>query len=605
MTTQELTLKYTLEGDFEDQYRDYLSGLLLVTGGITSLVVGVQVTYSPNAQLLPWLLIAAMSGISFFMIRHKHVTLALWTYLIGLSGALNLQIAFNEIQASTYLIMLLPLMLSTLLLDTKSMIRFSVGTVGSIALITLTRVPISTLLQLLGLPTLLGLTLIVIAYINKQNIMELVHWATDSQQKDANRAEIFYQQREELKDLLLQLQHANAQLEIMNIKLDEAQRKTEQVSKAKSIFLSNMSHELRTPLNVVIGYASSMLDMPQIYEHIPLPKTYRSDVQLIKENGQYLVGLINDILDLSKIEAGHLKLRCAPVNVADLCKGVISTSLGLLKGKPVQIRPDFTADLPKVWADSLRVRQITLNLMSNAIKFTETGSVTLAARVEGDFLRISVTDTGIGIPENALQTIFDRFQQASQDTERHYGGTGLGLDISKQLSVMHGGDLSVQSKVGKGSTFSFTLPLATPEQLGDAFSEEVIDHNIELFEPGLVNEIHTVLLVEDDVNTRVMLRRTLESQNYVVVDTHDGAQAIELVGSLLPSLVILDINLPHKDGWEILQAIKANEETAAIPVIICTVDEADGRSDDMGAALHIRKPLNPEDLLIDVEKILA
>lgn len=605
MTTQDVMLNYTLDSDFEDQNRVYLTGLLTFTAVVTPLIFGVQFVSLPILYLLPWLVVAAMSGVAYLVARINHLPLASWVYLSGFSVALCIYIIINAPDPAIFLLMLIPIALATLLLETEGMIWFAVLTVASLCGITALKTSLGTMIELMLLPSIVAGTLVAIARINKYNNLQIVNWATDSQQKNARRAEIFYEQREQLKDALLQIQHANAQLEIMNVRLDEAQRKTELISKAKSIFLSNMSHELRTPLNVVIGYASSMLDMPQIYNNVRLPEVFRDDIRLIQENGQYLVGLINDILDLSKIESGKLKLHCSPVNVADLCKGVISTSLGLLKGKPVQIRPNFADDLPKVWADPLRVRQIALNLMSNAIKFTETGSVTLSAQLDGQFIRVSVTDTGIGIPENVLKTIFDRFQQASEDTDKHYGGTGLGLDISKQLSLMHGGDLTVQSKEGQGSTFSFTLPLATPEQLVEEEVDQPTDSAIQMFEPQLIDELYTVLLVEDDVNTRGMMRRVLESKDYVVVDTHDGEEALELVISLLPSLIILDINLPNVDGWEILKSLKADPETAAIPVIVCTADEADGQAHERGAALHIHKPIDPESLLVSVEGILS
>jgi signal transduction histidine kinase len=171
------------------------------------------------------------------------------------------------------------------------------------------------------------------------------------------------------------------------------------------------------------------------------------------------VELINDILDLSKIEAGKLDLHCSSIDLADVMLNVVATAVGLLKDKPVQIRQEFDDTLPRVWADPNRLRQICLNLMSNAIKFTTSGSVTLTARGEGDFVRISVIDTGIGIPEEALATIFNRFEQVQHDTDQQYGGTGLGLNISKQLCMMQGGELTVQSVVGQGSTFSFTIPV--------------------------------------------------------------------------------------------------------------------------------------------------
>jgi CheY-like chemotaxis protein len=271
------------------------------------------------------------------------------------------------------------------------------------------------------------------------------------------------------------------------------------------------------------------------------------------------------------------------------------------------LRPDFPDDLPEVWADPLRARQITLNLMSNAIKFTESGSVTLSARAEGDFVRISVSDTGIGIPEAALATIFDRFQQAEHDTDKRYGGTGLGLDISKQLTVMHGGEMTVQSVVGQGSTFSFTLPVSKEAQIEPARSLGELGEEVAIFAPSSrpAAEPQIILVVEDEVSMRDMLRRTLEAAGHAVVDTHDGSQALELAAALLPSLIILDVRLPETSGWEVLQSLKDTPDTASIPVIVCTVDEDSQRAMALGASLYLRKPIIPEEVLAAVQRVIA
>jgi signal transduction histidine kinase len=197
------------------------------------------------------------------------------------------------------------------------------------------------------------------------------------------------------------------ELSSANMKLMEAQRKAEDANRAKSLFLSNMSHELRTPLNVIIGYSHSMLVMPQMFNNVPMPEVYRPYLKLIKDNGHYLIGLINDILDLSKIEAGKLELVCTHVDLPEIFRGVLATATGLLKDKSLQLRPDYPEDLPIVWADPIRVRQIILNLLSNAIKFTNSGSVTLKAEVSDRWVAISVIDTGIGIPEEGRTAIFE------------------------------------------------------------------------------------------------------------------------------------------------------------------------------------------------------
>lgn len=259
---------------------------------------------------------------------------------------------------------------------------------------------------------------------------------------------------------------ANEQtLREINEKLLAAQQRAEQASQAKSIFLSNMSHEMRTPLNVLIGYASSILNQSAIYAGIPLPDIYRKDVRVMQDNAEYILRLINDLLDLSKIEAGRFKLRCSEVDLTALLYEILLDSAGLVKDKPIRVASCFTEPLPPVWADPVRVRQIVLNLLSNAIKFTRAGSVSLETALETSQdgisrVRVSVIDTGIGIAEGEIPRLFERYQQADSDPGWRHGGTGLGLHISKQLAQMHGGDLVVTSKLGQGSCFSFTLPLA-------------------------------------------------------------------------------------------------------------------------------------------------
>ncbi|MEP7284780.1 MAG: ATP-binding protein [Chloroflexota bacterium] len=383
-----------------------------------------------------------------------------------------------------------------------------------------------------------------------------------------------------------------------------AQQRAEQANKAKSLFLSNMSHELRTPLNIVIGYTSAMLDRPTMYDNVPLPPVYAKDIRLIKENGYHLIGLINDILDLSKIEAGKLELQCAPTNLIDIFRGVFATSVGLVKDKPIQIRADFPDQLPIVWADATRVRQIILNLMANAIKFTDRGSVTLSARAEDRGVKISVSDTGIGIPEKALAHIFDRFQQANQDTSKYYGGTGLGLDISKQLCEMHGDNLTVESVFGQGSIFSFALPLVHGQ---DAVSSTVPEPSIStsrLFSSNIpVTLAPTVMLIDSDISTCDLIRQSLQSLEAIVISTNAGANAFDMALGMLPDVIVLDVQLPTTNGWHILKALKENLETCSIPVIVCGSAADQDRALSDNAALYVTKPIDPQHILSAIKAV--
>jgi signal transduction histidine kinase len=353
--------------------------------------------------------------------------------------------------------------------------------------------------------------------------------------------------------------------------LEHARAQAVEASNAKSVFLSNMSHELRTPLNMVIGYTSSMLNMPQMYLNIPLPEIYKPDIELIRSNGMYLLDLINDILDLSKIEAGQFEVQFEAFNLVMILNGVIATSVGLIKNKPIQITPDYETDLPHVWGDPMRIRQILLNLMTNAIKFTSTGSVVLSAKYVDNHIQISVTDTGAGISPDVQKRIFDRFQQARK--EDAIQGTGLGLDISQHLAQLHHTEITIESAIGKGSTFNFILSTATADQLTTTLPRRgAVETTVKVFENKVWTYTPTVLIVEHDADKRQSLHTIFENANYVVVETHSAEDAVLLSNSLLPELIVLDNDLVLTQELSLLEQLKTNPETSQIPVLLLALN---------------------------------
>ncbi len=608
-------MKYTqsvlpndLSEDLRDERGDALNTVLFISS-IISLLVYVTLsqfnqTGSVNIQPNGFLVLFACTIVSYVVLKRKRIDMAAYLFITGLTFSLALQLAYMGANATIYALLIIPIGLSSLVLEYSEM---SIVT----TLVSLSAVIFTSFSMGLGpaivpslIPIALYCTIAGIIYLKNYQSDERIRWTLDNQRKDNRRAEMFYDQSEQLQKAYLEVQHYSSKLELVNKQLAEAQKQAEQASKAKSTFLSNMSHELRTPLNVIIGYSNSMLNMPKMFQNKKLSDAHRPFVQLIEENGHYLVGLISDVLDLGKIEAGKLELHREATELPSLFRGVMATSVGLLKGKPVQLRSDFPENLPVIWADPMRVRQIILNLMSNALKFTESGSVTLTARTDGDFVKISVVDTGIGIPESALAVIFDRFQQAENDTDKKYGGTGLGLDISKQLSLMHGGNLNVTSEVGRGSVFTVTLPIAAEQVAGEHGSTPRLDTDMQIFESAVDSEQEMILLVEDDMNTRRLLRTILEQANYVVVDTNTGEEALDLAGGLLPAAIILDVYLPDISGWDVLQMLKQNPETAIIPVVVCTADEDRLPQDDLYPSYYLRKPAKPEALLNKVDQAL-
>ncbi len=596
---------FDVNEDLNEQRYDNLFLVWMVTLMLGGLLFAVAVNVGLSSLHI-WVCLGLTVALTYALRHRNHLNSASWVYLLGMTALPIMQVlAYGPIESVPFELILI-VIIAKHIRDRQSTINFAVLAFGGTFIAALITSDLAIAATFMAIPAFIAFILAAGNFLDEMGIIDILYWARDIQSKDADRAEMFYEQKVQLSEAMLQLQHANSTLEILNDRLEVAQQRAENASQAKSVFLSNMSHELRTPLNIVIGYTSSMLTVPQMFENVPLPQIYRPYIKLVEENGHYLLGLINDILDLSKIEAGKLELHPAPVELPDLLRGTLSTTIGLLKDKPLQLKPDFPDNLPTVWADPLRVRQIILNLVSNAIKFTHTGSVTLFAHVEGDFVRIGVTDTGIGIPEKALATIFDRFQQAEHDTDKHYGGTGLGLDISKQLSLMHGGDLTVTSVVDQGSTFSFILPLLQPEHVVVEQPFETINDTVHVFDRNdvVVPESQVILLVEDEVSTREAIHTMLETAGYVVIDASDGEGAFELAAGLLPDLIMLDAYLPGMDGWEMLKQLKGNPETATIPVIMVSNTPDTQLAYDLGAELMLQKPVEADDIIACIQTIL-
>ena len=586
------------------ELEDYVSDVLQTAYYITFSVVFLAAALFPVQQMSILSLFALLVGLglSAFLRTHAKLSAASVTYIGSLIVAITLLIVDQGLSDHHIFLLLLPVIAASALLNERGSLY--TATVVMIIMFTTAwaRANLMATFHFAFIPVLTCLLLAAVNASNSRNLLGLVEWAIDIQGKDTQRAEAFYIQREKLSEALLKLRHANSALEHINAKLEQTNRKLEeaeqvalQASQAKSTFMSNMSHELRTPLNVIIGYSSSMLNMPQMFNDVSLPTVYREYVELIENSGHYLLELINDTLDLSKIEAGRLALRPENITLPLLLKGVIASSIGLVKDKPILVRPQFDDLLPSVYADPTRVRQILLNLLSNAIKFTASGSVTVSAVVDGELMYISVTDTGIGIPEYALGHIFDRYQQAESDTDKRYGGTGLGLDISKQLSLLHGGDLTVKSVLGRGSTFTFTLPLARSplatriqQETSFAFRSNTVA-NEETYLDLLL-----VLLVEDQTVLREVIRKTLEASGYHVLVTSDSRETTEMADALLPALVILDTNLEGVEGWDIYRQLRINPQTETIPIILCTDNLPTDCPPDV---LCLSKPITPETIL--------
>ena len=374
------------------------------------------------------------------------------------------------------------------------------------------------------------------------------------------------------------------ELKVTNVRIREA-------NAHKSVFLASMSHELRTPLNAVLGFSELLLDAPQ--RNFSLEQQRRF-LQQIHNSGKHLLGLINDILDLAKVEAGHMELRVQTVAVAGVLDQVMSTVEPLAAQK--QIRLSATADgAGDVAADPGKLKQMLLNLVSNAIKFTpEGGSVAVAARRLPDRMEVAVTDSGIGIAQKDLERIFREFQQVDSGIGRQQQGTGLGLSLTRRFAALHGGDVTVVSTPGKGSTFTLTLPLHAVAQAAASSAPPVVDlpgENVDAERP-------LVLVVEDDSAAAELIIHQLDQAGFRSEVIPLGADVLQRARVLKPIAITLDILLPDSDGWQVLSRLKHDPATSAIPVIVVSIVDEPGIGIALGALDYFVKPVDTK-LLAD------
>ncbi len=372
--------------------------------------------------------------------------------------------------------------------------------------------------------------------------------------------------------------------------LVRAKEEAERSNKFKDQFLSTMSHELRTPLNAVIGFSDLLTEE----QYGPLNDRQKRYVNHIRTGGKHLLRLINDILDLSKIQAGRLQLAIESVPVNVWFTDVVDT-LRPLADKKSQTLVEHASSNLSARADSTRLKQILMNLLGNAIKFTpEGGRIELAAQQIGDIVRIEVRDSGPGIPPEEQQRIFDAFYRLCQ-SEKGAEGTGLGLAITRRLVELHGGQLGIESQLGSGSCFYFTLPVvATPEVQKTQGSRP----NLE------VGEGRKILVVEDDPAAAHILQSHLLSAGYDVVLCNQPQHAVEMAAELHPSVVTLDIVMKPLNGWELLPNLKSDPRTATIPVIVVTIVDQPGMGALLGADEYIVKPVEKAALLTAMQRCL-
>ena len=376
---------------------------------------------------------------------------------------------------------------------------------------------------------------------------------------------------------------ARLKLEEKNKDLVESQKAAEAANEAKSTFLANMSHELRTPLNAIIGYSEMLIEDAEDENEDFIP-----DLDKINSSGKHLLGLINDILDLSKVESGKMELFIEEFDLEKVLNEVVSTIKPLVEKNNNTLNLSINTDTKSISADITKIRQILLNLLSNATKFTNEGEIAITVNDNPgnqSLIDFQISDSGIGMTSEQVDKVFKPFTQADEKTTRKFGGTGLGLTITKMFSEMMGGGITLSSVINEGTTFTVTIPkiVIDPKKL----KEEAKENSQTTTEGSF-----TILVIDDDPNAQELMKKFLLKENYMVLQATSGHDGLDLAAKHLPDLITLDVMMPEMDGWEVLAALQNNETTKNIPVIMLTLANEPDIGYSLGATDYLTKPVD-------------
>lgn len=395
--------------------------------------------------------------------------------------------------------------------------------------------------------------------------------------------------------------------------------KEKEIDNMKTDFISTVSHELRTPLTSVLGFAK-IIKRRLNDDIFPQVKTEDKKIQkainqvegnigIIISEGERLTKLINDVLDIAKMEAGKIEWKKEALSIGEIIERAATATYALFEQKGLRLVKDIEDGLPEIIGDRDRLIQVIINLISNAVKFTDKGSVTCTAKRSGDQIVVSVIDTGRGIAKEDTLKVFEKFKQVGEVLTDKPAGTGLGLPICKQIVEHHGGRIWVESELGKGSVFSFALPV--PSETGismeaidkDIFIRQLREHITAAPQPNISGK--TILAVDDDPNIREFLRQELEAVGYRVNEASDGIEAINMIKKERPDLILLDIMMPKMNGFDVAAVIKSDPATMDIPIIILSIIEDKERGYRIGVDKYLTKPVNTDELLHEIETLIS
>ena len=527
-----------------------------------------------------------LGGVLSYKLRDHSIRLASYALILGMIGANGCGLwSFGPGLASYTLTLIVTF--SGLLLSPAFAFLVALASVGLVCTMSFSFQAIP--------PLMIILLTAVASWLSQRNLYTALQWAWSSQAEAWRKMELARDHQAELQCTAKALDEASYRIRRMNVELARAREAAEEARRLKQQFVQNVSHELRTPLNIIVGFSEMMAIAPESYGDGGLPPAFRGDINEIYRSARHLQGLIDDVLDLAQIEARRMGLIKEKVDSADLVVEAAETARSLVENRGLALRVHIQSNLPLVYVDRIRIRQVLLNLLNNAARFTERGSVTVSSSLAKGEVVISVADTGIGIAPEDIPKVFEEFRQLDGSRTRRYGGTGLGLAISKEFVELHGGRMWVESQPGEGSTFFFTLPLAQAEEDRPAPARLITAPPVEPFSEPFKER--TILIVHDDPIILRLFQRHLEE--YRVIGAQDRAEAQRLIQEERPRALVLSLP-PEGDGTWFQEVAFAPGHN--IPLIACPIPSGRHLADSLGVSDYLIKPISRERLLEAIER---
>lgn len=605
MTTLPKTVSQTPDWSTElDEKLRELQAQVLVAVLVGLGVLGVLLLRAPQ-QMLP----AGQNLIAVFMIfaliclvvwiSRKHYEIAAWILLVGSLGLWLRLVAWSRYAPMVFLL-IVPAVIATLLISIPAGLTTALGLSLLLILQPAPLPALETSVQFLAL-SVLWITVGALS-ITLKPLLETTQWAWQGYQRSQVSLDQARDYQQQLAATLEDLREANAQLTHLNRLAQALRRAAEDERRIKEQFVANVSHELRTPLNMVIGFCEMIMESPETYGET-LPPTLLADLDIVFRNSQHLSSLIDDVLDLSQIEAGQMALVREYVVFHEIVASAITAVRPLYRSKALDLEASIPDDLPLVFCDRTRIREVLLNLLSNAGRFTEKGGVIISARQDNNHLIVSVTDTGPGISEHDQARIFKPFEQLDGTIRRRYGGTGLGLSISRSFVELHEGKMWVESRPGRGTTFSFSLPTTTRPPQDETYMRWIDPYQRHQVRSRPRHAVHVQvkprwLVVEKGDAMLRLLTRHVDGINLVAARTLEEARA-SLTETPSQALLI--------NALDVGAALQTLQEGAnlpyGMPVILTSVPGVEQATSGLGVADYLVKPISRGQLLAALDRL--